>query len=356
MEPSKVMIDSSDLGSLFDCGICYVELTEPTVTRCGHTYCRACIKQSLRSSNRCPECKAEVRESQLVKNFYIENMKIEYHRAKENVRNKYLTNAMEANGIENSPFVGIFVDVLKSTVEKFQNYYDAIKKEMNGERKKLEKLIEANGKDEDYKKLNEILDKEKQIKEIIIEEYKNYMVNTLIEPKLLPISVTITISSKDYKFVNIKLRPQERLNTIKEIVVQELEKTGTKLIEWGNSIEYIITNQITNDPIQTLNTSDEKIRISKTKIATGCLIDIKGKVITSDDVCTTLTYDINKESLIDYYRCNKCNINWICPSCIKNCHVNHDIKIHIKAHKPDRPYCCCNKACLIPNKKKPKID
>lgn len=43
---------------LLECSICLQNILgrEPVSTKCGHTFCRACIRQSIQEYNRCPNC------------------------------------------------------------------------------------------------------------------------------------------------------------------------------------------------------------------------------------------------------------------------------------------------------------
>ncbi|KAL6911300.1 hypothetical protein ACP4OV_000105 [Aristida adscensionis] len=54
----------------FDCSVCLEPAAEPVATRCGHLYCRPCVRRWLRSgrpgAGRCPVCKAAVSEDRLV--------------------------------------------------------------------------------------------------------------------------------------------------------------------------------------------------------------------------------------------------------------------------------------------------
>lgn len=45
-----------DKDSDFLCPICFNLMEEAHMTKCGHSYCHKCIKESLQQSNRCPKC------------------------------------------------------------------------------------------------------------------------------------------------------------------------------------------------------------------------------------------------------------------------------------------------------------
>lgn len=51
------------------CPICFESIVqrEPTVTKCGHVFCRECIEKSLSSVRKCPLCQCRVRMNQLLR-------------------------------------------------------------------------------------------------------------------------------------------------------------------------------------------------------------------------------------------------------------------------------------------------
>lgn len=51
------------------CPICYESILqrEPTVTKCGHVFCRECILKSLAIVRKCPLCQCRVRMNQLLR-------------------------------------------------------------------------------------------------------------------------------------------------------------------------------------------------------------------------------------------------------------------------------------------------
>ncbi|GAM21617.1 hypothetical protein SAMD00019534_047920, partial [Acytostelium subglobosum LB1] len=53
---------------MFECNICFDNVSEPVVTQCGHLFCWSCIFQWLQHnpSQQCPVCKAPVTEEKLI--------------------------------------------------------------------------------------------------------------------------------------------------------------------------------------------------------------------------------------------------------------------------------------------------
>lgn len=46
-----------DVLELLECTVCTELLLDPVTTSCGHTFCRACLRQSMDHNTRCPVCR-----------------------------------------------------------------------------------------------------------------------------------------------------------------------------------------------------------------------------------------------------------------------------------------------------------
>jgi hypothetical protein len=57
---------------------------------------------------------------------------------------------------------------------------------------------------------------------------------------------------------------------------------------------------------------------------------------------------------VDYYRCEKCKVNWLCENCAQVCHkACGEVSVYIKGHKPTYACCYCARksACCLKEKK-----
>ncbi|XP_064616123.1 E3 ubiquitin-protein ligase COP1-like isoform X2 [Liolophura sinensis] len=64
-----------DKDSDFVCPICFDTIEEAHMTRCGHTFCYKCIKQSLEQANRCPKCNFVVESAEdIFPNFTLNEL------------------------------------------------------------------------------------------------------------------------------------------------------------------------------------------------------------------------------------------------------------------------------------------
>ncbi|KAK8506046.1 hypothetical protein V6N13_002701 [Hibiscus sabdariffa] len=53
----------------FNCPICMGSLTEEMSTRCGHIFCKACIKAAIAVQGKCPTCRKRVTSKTLIRVF-----------------------------------------------------------------------------------------------------------------------------------------------------------------------------------------------------------------------------------------------------------------------------------------------
>ncbi|XP_005996897.1 E3 ubiquitin-protein ligase COP1 [Latimeria chalumnae] len=64
-----------DKSNDFVCPICFEMIEEAYMTKCGHSFCSKCIRQSLEDSNRCPKCNYVVDNiDQLFPNFLVNEL------------------------------------------------------------------------------------------------------------------------------------------------------------------------------------------------------------------------------------------------------------------------------------------
>lgn len=64
---NDIMLDNAS------CCICLEMFKQPTLTPCGHTFCRDCIHEIVNRTHKCPTCNREdILENQLIHNYLAE--------------------------------------------------------------------------------------------------------------------------------------------------------------------------------------------------------------------------------------------------------------------------------------------
>uniref|UniRef100_A0A665UJL6 RING-type domain-containing protein n=1 Tax=Echeneis naucrates TaxID=173247 RepID=A0A665UJL6_ECHNA len=78
-----------DKSNDFVCPICFEMIEEAHMTKCGHSFCFKCIRQSLEDSNRCPKCNYIVDNiDQLYPNFLVNELILKHKQRSEEKRLK----------------------------------------------------------------------------------------------------------------------------------------------------------------------------------------------------------------------------------------------------------------------------
>ncbi|XP_037537484.1 E3 ubiquitin-protein ligase COP1 isoform X2 [Nematolebias whitei] len=78
-----------DKSNDFVCPICFEMIEEAHMTKCGHSFCFKCIRQSLEDSNRCPKCNYTVDSvDQLFPNFLVNELILKQKQRSEEKRLK----------------------------------------------------------------------------------------------------------------------------------------------------------------------------------------------------------------------------------------------------------------------------
>lgn len=68
-----------DRDNQYVCPVCFDIIDEAHMTKCGHSFCHKCIKQSLEKSNRCPKCNYVIETpEQIYPNFTLNELIMKY--------------------------------------------------------------------------------------------------------------------------------------------------------------------------------------------------------------------------------------------------------------------------------------
>lgn len=70
-QPLQIKIDIEPILNTLDCPICMCRLTEPTITKCGHTFCKECIAETVNLKHQCALCNQQIdsMDKDCIRNF-----------------------------------------------------------------------------------------------------------------------------------------------------------------------------------------------------------------------------------------------------------------------------------------------
>ncbi len=367
MEARKVRIDSDELATIFDCPVCYCEMTEPMIATCGHTFCKVCIETCLDNSGVCPECKRPLDPLRdLTKNYQVERIQRYVNSLKTRPEKEALEQAVKeaaGEGAKKMPIVESFQEALTHSILNFEEYCGGVKGELDG----LRKRIKARYQDkpdaaEEARELAEVDAREKLAAEFLVKEYREYMKKAVPDMKILPLNLVVQVPTKGLRLENVRLKPYDTMKEVKALVLKEFDEVRhDPVAKWDPKIEYAVLSAEHMDSVTAVVKSEEegKISLSNLKISQGSTIEVRGIIICESELpkpCITFNFRKEDKKACDYYVCHTCSSNWICEFCIKQCHAGHDCELFLKSHVPNRACCYCLdklKNCKARNKNSP---
>ena len=97
-----IKVDVDSILEKYDCVICFCRFQKPTVTKCGHTFCKECIDEVINRQHECPMCKTQLAKEDTVANFVLDSLLRNIEREKEKERQQYFDQMAEKAIQQNS--------------------------------------------------------------------------------------------------------------------------------------------------------------------------------------------------------------------------------------------------------------
>jgi len=163
-------------------------------------------------------------------------------------------------------------------------------------------------------------------------------------PQFLPVLINISIPSKNINFPNIHINPTDTGNEIKQTIVQRMEKKGDPVIGFDKANIFLLVNETEGTKIPIMDNTVPIV--GQYHPDPGSTLVLQGNLRCKSDApkqCFKQIYVKGANQAVDYFTCNNCHSNWICPSCADTCHKNHDIVPYLSAHVPTWACCYCVK-------------
>ncbi|CAM4895611.1 unnamed protein product [Rotaria socialis] len=233
----------------------------------------------------------------------------------------------------------------KSTKEEYKNNLDELTIKFKDDIKKLDEEI-------------------RNVQVLFIQAYKNHLNEHVSNFGAVSTQVRVTLWKEDHFFKNkdnqypiILMRPEDRmeilLQALDELILLNNDKVvktdGVVLFTCINSLDDLseqsvikrlkrmdIEDDDDDDDNNSLLTVSRNCRpILEHKLLRGTLVVIHGEVVLESEIpkkCFKQIYheDPHQKHLVDYFQCPQCGkdgkpLRWICKSCARACHKNHDI-------------------------------
>ena len=68
----SVRVPVEPILQLFECPVCFEDVKEAQVTKCGHVFCKACLEECLNRRHECPHCKRPTTFEESFRDFHME--------------------------------------------------------------------------------------------------------------------------------------------------------------------------------------------------------------------------------------------------------------------------------------------
>ena len=72
-----------------ECMICCDTYKDPHITKCGHSFCKACIDECVNRNHQCPECRGLLNKEDIIKNYNFGAVLDEIVREREREKQKF---------------------------------------------------------------------------------------------------------------------------------------------------------------------------------------------------------------------------------------------------------------------------
>lgn len=128
-----------------------------------------------------------------------------------------------------------------------------------------------------------------------------------------------------------------------------LEQQGNPVTSHNERCLFFLVRTFESAGQNTREMIQEAAPLGTLRMEPGSVLLWTGPVKLKSDVplqCFALTYNKDKKEAVDYFSCQNCGINWICPSCVKVCHAGHKTAPYLKQHVPNWACCYCTKKNL----------
>ncbi|XP_070541795.1 E3 ubiquitin-protein ligase TRIM17-like [Ptychodera flava] len=382
------------------CPICMSVLNDTYMTRCGHRYCKECIKECVNRRHKCPCCNADIASvKELVHdhqfNLLIQIIKNEKSMAEENYFQTLINAAVstvtsDQGSSTHSPVEEVLKKHLKEGLAAHENYYQQMKRQCRQQLQCIEsdmknkvdelqrngsagteleqQLTALKAKFEEQK--DTLLGEFQKCSNMVSDAYDRYLSEMLPTPAILPVNVTLVLLDKEISLPDVKLKPNDSTVEIQEMLKCLMEAKEDPIVDFAEDVQFMLvgpfakrslyeTHQLAKDVVHHNAVHTDVVlllRDSKPVLEFGAKpgseIVIIGQVKCKSDLpkqCFARVFEAGTEQIVDYFTCHDCKFNWVCKSCMESCHKEHKTVPYIMNHHPTWACCYCTKKkkCIL---------
>ncbi|KAH9524820.1 hypothetical protein Btru_027954 [Bulinus truncatus] len=359
------------------CTICLSVIRGAVLTPCGHHYCTRCITEWVGQKHTCPCCNSSLTTAQFYYNVQLDSLIEEVlklrDKAEEDVFEKMFNTGVE--DVSKSPLEQILKKHLKSSLLYHQRYLEKLQQELHQKLERLENGLTSSILNcqtvENVNTLKDILRKNLEESEnLVTQAFDKYLTENIPSLDILPVTVSIFLPDKDVRITDVIVKPTDMLSDLKPKIELTMQDRCDDIISWNDdngvrllfgplskSSQYNLSEVLNKLPnLEDVHSLQWDTRpIFQFHMKPGSEIVLQGIFKSQSDLpkrCFVNMYDESLPQIVDYFSCNKCNVKWICKSCIQCCHTGHSVTPFVMNHKPNWACCYCpkKKLCKIRDK------
>ncbi|XP_005097450.1 uncharacterized protein LOC101855943 isoform X2 [Aplysia californica] len=361
------------------CSICLSAIRGAVLTPCGHRYCTRCITEWVSRNHTCPCCNSSLNSGQFYFDVQFDGLVDVVLSERDKAEEEYYTKIF-GNGPADQPTFGrkssAFEDILKKHMKESMLSHQRYFENLHGEYRRKIRLLE-NGitsgtslesslpRDASVEAIKEELTQNLQDSErLAAESFDKYLKDNVPSLEAVPVTVSVYIADKDVRVDGVVISPSDSLSVIKPIIEAHMRQRANDIQCWTDNggikllfgpllkskkynVEEAARNLGQSDSIRPLQW-DSKL-IFQHSMRPGSEIVLHKVFQSLSDLpkqCFADVYIPDTPQRCDYFICNKCNVKWICKSCIQSCHEGHSISPFAMNHCPTWACCYCPKKKL----------
>ena len=193
----------------------------------------------------------------------------------------------------------------------------------------------------------------------LVNDLDSHLAAVLPRPSLLPSTVTVEVhrnrdghtSATDVFNITVTgasvphevvLMTQQRLN-------QKLDEKKDKLQSLDSLQLFVVDKAEQSSPLTFIDPANYDTPLTSLMgdriegAANVFRVEMQYSLASETAVCFSVEFVSGADMVVDYFRCETCNLNWVCRRCSERCHSGHEVVPYILAHKPTWACCYCAK-------------
>ena len=394
------------------CPVCFSTMSEATMTRCGHHFCKQCILECLNRKHQCPCCNSEALAADLLPNIHFDRLIEVVKTERALAHQKYLqslanpaagspstVSSLEgseegkgaAAGVRTvspfSPIESTFMRNMQHSLTVYEDYYRSLEAKLlrsvgvveneyavrlthvaeqqaSSASTSLASLDELGSQVEELRVQcrREVEEMERSFQSsfaLLAQAYDDFLKQSTVVPRLLPIRVDVVLEHPAVTYKAIVVKPTDSLVEIKKLIADRCEAQDMALAKFTPENQFVFRRPFIIDEttgLKSILMSDEHrpiLEYLNFEAEPGCSVVMQGplalKSETAEPCFTQQPYE-KGVSKTDYFTCRTCNLNWVCRGCHITCHKSkgHDTVPYLLNNTPTWRCCYCAKKKLCP--------